>query len=146
MTPAIPKQGKRPKLPSISSVRNKCDALLTPIIKALFPKCLLCPFATEPRNNDTQVAHHHVHKSKSLILRYVLDNLIPLCNACHMMLHHNESYWASKIVQIKGVEWFNRLERVKNQTVKADVHFFMRNLALLQEKSRELGITPSVIT
>lgn len=119
----IKKKATRTKLPAVSTTRNKADKLLTPIIKAQFKKCLLCPFAG--RNNDTQVAHHHVHKSQSTRLRYELDNLIPLCNPCHQMLHNNESYWASKIVQLRGIEWFEKLERMKHETVKADVHFYL---------------------
>lgn len=88
--------------------QKQCDNLLSPIVKKLSPKCLLC-------GGQTQVAHHHVHKSKSLRLRYHLPNLINLCNGCHLKLHYNESYWASKIVEIKGMEWFKELDRLKEE-------------------------------
>ena len=122
---------KRTKLPSIKTVRNKCDAQLTPIIKLMYPRSILSGAPTE-------VAHHHVHKSKSLALRYYIPNLIPLTHAEHQALHHNESYWASKIVRIRGVKWFDDLERKKNQRVKADVHWFLANLAQLQSMHIEL--------
>lgn len=86
----------------------------------LYPNCLLC-------GKNTEVAHHHVHKSKSNRLRYELDNLIPLCHHCHLVLHNNESYWASKVVQIKGLEWFNELEKKKNEYVKVDRYFYEEN-------------------
>jgi hypothetical protein len=95
----------------------QCDKLLTPIVKMMHPVCLLNGYA-EGCTYETQVAHHHVHKSKSLILRYNFDNLIHLCNHCHLMLHFNESYWASKIVQIKGLDWFESLEKEKNKIYK----------------------------
>lgn len=107
------------KLPKLKTIRNKCDALLTPIVKKQNPKCLLCP-------NSTEVAHHHIHKSKSTRLRYEMENLINLCNACHLRLHCNESYWASRIVEIKGVEWFKALDKKKDELVKADVHFYIQ--------------------
>lgn len=113
------------KNPGKKTLQNKCDALLTPIIKAMFPRCLLC-------GSDTQVAHHHVHKSKSLRLRYEIMNLINLCNSCHCALHLNESYYASKIVLIKGIEWFQEIERIKNQIVKADILFYKNQLFRLQ--------------
>ena len=115
----------RTKLPKVSTVRTKCDNLLTPLIKAMYPNCLLC-------RNETQVAHHHVHKSKSSRLRYELDNLIPLCGHCHVVLHNNESYWASKVVEIKGLSWFQSIDRKKNEYVKTDVHFYIENLARLE--------------
>lgn len=81
----------------------------------------------------TQVAHHHVHKSKSSRLRYEIDNLVNLCNHCHLMLHHNESYWASKVVEIRGVEWFKDLEKKKYEQVKTDVLWYESNLQKLIE-------------
>lgn len=114
------------KNPGIKTLRNKCDGLLTPIIKNKFPNCLLC-------GNETQVAHHHVHKSKSTRLRYELDNLIPLCNHCHIVLHNNESYWASKIVEIRGIEWFKRIDKIKNELVRADKYFYQKNYERLKE-------------
>lgn len=119
------KKTKRKKLPAISTMRNKCDKLLTPIIKILYPYCLLQ--GSQNCAHVTQVAHHHVHKSQSNRLRYEIPNLIPLCNACHMMLHANESYWASKIVQIRGLAWFEELERMKNELVKTDIHWYIDN-------------------
>jgi len=92
----------------MNKTQKQCDKLLSPLVAKLKPKCLLC-------NWQTQVAHHHVHKSKSLILRYDLDNLINLCNSCHFKLHYNESYWASKIVEIKWIEWFQDLDKRKNE-------------------------------
>ncbi len=120
-----PKKGiRKAKLPSIKTVRNKCDALLTPIVKSLYPHCLLCGF-------ETQVAHHHVHKSSSNRLRYEILNLINLCNKCHCALHNNESYYASKIILIKGTKWFEEIERLKRETVKADVHWYLENYTRL---------------
>lgn len=128
--PKKKKPKKRTKLPAIKTMRNKCDKLLTPIIKEQHPICLLQ--GSENCNYYTQVAHHHVHKSKSNRLRYEIDNLIPLCHACHMMLHANESFWASKIVQIKGIEWFNSLEEKKNEIVKCDIHWYIENYERLR--------------
>lgn len=121
---------KRSKLPKPSTVRNKCDDLLTPIVKLMHPVCLLCP-------NRTEVAHHHVHKSSSNRLRYDIDNLINLCNHCHLLLHLNESYWAGKVIEYMGMEWFQKLDKRKNEYVKADVHWYIENhirLMALHEK------------
>ena len=110
----------------IKTWRNKCDGLLTPIVKKLFPTCFLC-------GGETQVAHHHVHKSKSTRLRYELANLINLCGLCHFKLHQNESYWASIIVERKGIDWWRGLLRMSNETVKADIHFFKENYKRLSK-------------
>lgn len=117
---------KKKKLPNVSTMRIKCDNLLTPLIKLIHPNCLLC-------GKKTEVAHHHIHKSKSTRLRYELDNLINLCGLCHLKLHHNESFWASKIVEIKGIEWFRKIEKLGQELVKADVHYYMSNYLRLGE-------------
>ena len=118
------------KLPSVKTAITKCDNILSPIIIKQFPNCLLC-------GNLTQVAHHHCHKSKSTRLRYDLKNLIPLCSSCHFKLHQNESYWASVIVNKKGLEWFIDLDKTKDEYVKADVHYYIANYdrlkAILEE-------------
>lgn len=119
------------KLPKIKTVRTKADNLLTPIIKAMFPKCLLC-------GKPTEVAHHHVHKSKSTRLRYEIDNLVNLCHSCHQKLHHNESFWASKIVEIRGIEWFKRISKIGQEIVKADVHFYIGHYERLKRILNEL--------
>ena len=119
------------KLPKIKTIRNKCDKLLTPIIKAMHPHCILRE--AKMCAGFTEVAHHHILKSKCTALRYELDNLIPLCTRCHMLLHSHESYYSSILVQRKGVEWFESLEAQKNKLIKADVHFYIENYERLKE-------------
>lgn len=125
---------KKIKVKKISpkTLQNKCDALLTPIIKLIYPKCLLC-------GQDTQVAHHHIHKSKSAVLRYVIENLIPLCNKCHLALHMNESYHASRIVKIRGIEWFDKLEKEKNKIIKVDRFYYEEKLEWLKNTINKLS-------
>lgn len=87
---------------------------------------------------DTEVAHHHVHKGASTRLRYDIDNLIPLCNHCHLALHMQESYHASRIVDIKGLDWFRELQKKKQETVKADVHYYIANYERLNNILKSL--------
>jgi len=119
----------RSKLPTVKTMRNKCDKLLTPIIKQQHKNCFLR--GSENCAGITQVAHHHIKKSNSSALRYDLDNLIPLCNCCHMMLHQNESKWVTILIQKKGMEWAESLLK-KNVIVKTDVHFYISNYERLK--------------
>ena len=57
--------------------KEQCDKLLTPIVVKLHPVCLfygICDGCTR----NTQVAHHHCHKSKSLALRHDLKKSCPI--------------------------------------------------------------------
>ena len=125
----------RTKLPTIKSVRNKCDKLLTPIIKAQHPECFLK--SSSSCNFYTQVAHHHIKKSRSSALRYDLENLVPLCNSCHLMLHQNESKWVLELIERKWIEWAQSLKE-KDVLVKTDVHFYIENYERLKGIHDEL--------
>lgn len=128
---------KKKKKTRIQTLRDKCDKLLTPIVRLRNPACLLC-------GSPTQVAHHHVHKSKSLVLRYDIDNLINLCNKCHFKLHQDESYWASVIVKSKGLRWFNKLEKRKNQTIKGSEDWYEEQLLKLENELKRLESNQSI--
>ena len=98
--------------------QKKCDSLLSPVVKKLYPKCLLC-------GADTEVAHHFIKKSVSSYLRYFLPNLIPLCKKCHFRLHFNdEGLWNGKIALKKGKRWLNNLEKHKRDYVKCDKAYY----------------------
>ena len=88
-----------------------CDRLCTPIVKKLHERCLLC-------GGEIEVAHHYVHKSMSLALRYDPQNLVPLCGRCHCKLHCDESYWGGMIRDKMGDEWFKYLESKKYITTR----------------------------
>lgn len=111
------KPRKRPKLPALSTLRNKCDKLLTPIIKAQHPYCMLT-------GQPTEVAHHFVKKSQSNALRYYIPNLIPLTHKAHQALHNNESYWSGVIIEKLGLEWFEDIKAKKNELVKVDRQWY----------------------
>ena len=129
------KRGRLKKRSKIGYSQSKCDDLLTPIIKLMHPHCLL---GGEP----TEVAHHHVHKSKSNRLRYDFLNLIPLCHKCHQALHHNESYHGSRVTAIKGLEWFAELEKAKRESVKVNKGYYKEVYErLLAHYERELSKT-----
>ena len=61
-----------------------------------------------------------------------MDNLINLCHKCHIRLHMNEGYESSRIVALKGMSWFKKLEKMKNEIVKANAAFYKENLQRLQ--------------
>lgn len=117
---------KRAKLPSVKTMRNKCDSLLTPIIQKMYPTCI---FTGEP----TQVAHHAIKKSTASALRYYLPNLIPLTHQAHLRLHCDEITWTGRLIAIKGMEWWEDLERERRKPMKCDVHYYIAEYTRLKE-------------
>jgi CRISPR/Cas system-associated protein Cas5 (RAMP superfamily) len=121
----------RSKLPTVKTMRNKCDKLLTPIIKLQHPHCIFT-------GEDTQVAHHAIKKSTSSALRYYLPNLIPLTNQAHLRLHCDEILWTGKLIQVKGMDWWEDLMEKKNVYTKCDVHFYIEQYDRLSRILEEL--------
>ena len=108
-----------------SRTQKHCDSLLTPIIKKLSPKCLLC-------GSPTEVAHHFIRKSVSLNLRYNFKNLIPLCNKHHFLLHFNdEGLWNGRITLIMGKDWLDYLEKNKRTIIKPNYNEIYETLKRL---------------
>ena len=113
--------------------QKKCDSLLSPIIKLLYPKCLLC-------GGQTQIAHHFIKKSVSSFHRYNLKNLINLCNACHFRLHFNdEGLWNGRIALIKGKRWLDNLEKHKRDYVRCNLEYYERIYKKLKKKLDKLN-------
>ena len=117
---------RKKKLPTVKSMRNKCDALLTPIIKKMNPHCIFT-------GEETQVAHHAIKKSTSSALRYYIPNLVPLTHKSHMRLHSDEILWTGRLIAIKGLDWWQDLEEKKNEYVKCDVHHYIEEYARLKK-------------
>jgi len=130
-TPKRVKPNKRTKLPQLSTMRNKCDKLLTPIIKEMYPVCMFNGY--EKCTYTTNVAHHHFKKAESNACRYYIPNLIGLCTFCHSRLHHHEIIWSGRVVAVKGLDWLEDLERQKKVEVKVDVHWYIENYERLSK-------------
>jgi 5-methylcytosine-specific restriction endonuclease McrA len=116
---------KRRKKSDKQKLQKEADSLLTPLIIKLHPKCLLC-------GHPTQVAHHHIKKSESNRLRYVVDNLINLCTKCHCALHSHETIWSNKIIKIKGQEWHDNLMKIKQEFCKVDKQYYLNAIEKLK--------------
>lgn len=120
---------------SANKLRDKCDKLLTPIIKVKTPKCEGCGLPTE-------VAHHWIEKSRSTHLRYDFRNLIALCHSCHAKIHNRfgnsvtGSYdIADRIIKQRGVEWKEQMDREAHTIVKADQNYYQQKLEMLQNEN-----------
>jgi len=48
------------------------------------------------------------------------------------MLHFDEGYWAGKIIEIRGMKWFKKLDKVKqsNKKFKPDYDKIYKTLKL----------------
>jgi hypothetical protein len=112
------------KKPSVKTLRNKVDKLLTPWIIGKHKQCECC-------GNKATVAHHWIEKSRSSNLRYDERNLISLCNFCHTKIHNRFGNSitgsfdvATKIINKRGKKWKYTLDVEARKIVKTDRYFY----------------------
>lgn len=122
-----------------SKLQTKCDKLLTPIIKRLYPKCEAC-------GGDTEVAHHWIEKSRSSNLRYDMRNLIPLCHSCHAKIHNrfgNSVTGALDVADIirakRGEEWYNKMKIDGQKIIKVNEEWYESKLLELESLLADCG-------
>ncbi len=112
------KDKDKPKTLSASQWQKKCDKRLQEKGKELFKKCEVC-------GKPTSCLHHYYPKSVSARLRYDWDNLIPICNGCHMQHHQAGNPNIHNTVNKKrGKAWLELLQRKKNETIKVNIEYY----------------------
>lgn len=120
-----------------TKLQEKCDSFLTPIIKKKKPFCESC-------GQPTQVAHHWIEKSRSNFLRYDFDNLIALCNSCHVKIHNrfgssiSGAYdVADTIIKKRGKKWKKDMDILGKKLIKINKKYYEDKLEELKKLSPE---------
>ena len=91
---------------------NKADLLWKLRIKELCgDRCEVCGEPASP-------PHHYIPKSRNALLRYDLNNGVPLCIKCHYIIHFDVNpdrirEVAQKIRDNRGKEWCDYVDSIK---------------------------------
>jgi len=118
--------GKNP----VSQLRNKCDKALQQLGRQRYSKCEVC-------GNPISCLHHFYPKSTSSRLRYDWDNLIPICNGCHMQHHQaGNPKIHGTVIEKRGLEWYQELTQTKEEIQKVGVGYYRE---ILEELESELN-------
>lgn len=109
---------KKERSHSLSWWQKKADNKLQDTGRKKFKKCEVCL-------KPMYCLHHFFTKGLSSRLRYEWDNLIPICRSCHFA-HHNKSdpRIHAVIIQKRGQEWYQNLERTKKEEVRLSVGYY----------------------
>lgn len=99
---------KPKKKKPLSYYRNKADRLLQEIGRKTYNRCLIC-------GGEYSCLHHYWPKSTSTILRYDLENCIPICAGCHHKHHTGNPKPHEQTVLIRGKEWADRLDEKRKE-------------------------------
>jgi len=98
-------------------LRKECDSLLQHIFVKENPYCLVC-------GKPTHCGHHYFPKSTASALRYVVDNLIPVCAGCHVRHHNGDPRPQRRIDELKGKKWYNDLLKLKEAHVSDTIGYY----------------------
>ena len=110
----------------ISYYRRKADRLLQEWGRRIYKKCLIC-------GGKLSCLHHYYPKSKSSSLRYNKDNLIPICNGCHLQHHTGNPNIHNTVNKIKGEKWLKRLTQKKETHTKINKKYYEKIIEDLSE-------------
>ena len=110
-------------------MREECDKLMQITGMELCEMCEVC-------GKPAQCRHHFFPKSTSSALRYDWNNLIPICQGCHMQHHSagNPRIHAT-IIRKRGQEWFDDLNKRSRETIKVNQGYYKE----VKEKLNEIS-------
>lgn len=112
------KEKSKPKALTSSQWQKKCDTKLQHKGKELYQKCEVC-------SKPMSCLHHFFPKSVSSRLRYDWDNLIPICNGCHMRHHQaNDPTIHGTILKKRGQAWYEVLIVKKYEPMDINIGYY----------------------
>lgn len=89
-------------------LRSEADRLAKEVCLKLNDRCLLC-------GGMASTAHHFKPKGLYGHMRYMVENLIPICFSCHFKLTFTDSTLQAKIAEIKGFQWFRKIDKISKE-------------------------------
>ena len=102
---------------SLKSLISQADKLLQLKFCPLNHNCIVC-------GATGVVGHHYIFKSQSHMLRFDMDNLVPLCPGCHTRLHFSgDPMIVQTILKKKGMAWADQLQEKRKTLVKFNKGF-----------------------
>lgn len=111
----IPKQEKGKP---IGKWQSECDTLQQEINRLMYQNCEVC-------GKPMTTGHHFFPKSISARLRYDFENLIPICNGCHMQHHQagNPRIHAT-IISKRGKKWYERINKLSREKIQVNIGYY----------------------
>ena len=123
--PLLKDKDKKVKLPTLSKLQKKCDKNLQEKGRKDFTRCEVC-------GKPMSCLHHFFPKSTSARLRYDWDNLIPICNGCHMQHHQaGNPRIHGTVIKKRGQAWYDTLNKKSKETIKVNREYYMYILDML---------------
>ena len=111
----------------ISYYRRKADRLMQEWGHRTYKQCMVC-------GRELSCLHHYYPKSKSSVLRYDEDNLIPICNGCHLQHHTGNPNIHNTVNKIKGEKWLKRLTQKKETHIKINIGYYKKIIEKYKSK------------
>lgn len=103
------------KTPSKKTLKKKCDALWSELVKIKAGyKCELC-------GAKKNLQSHHIFGRRANSTRFYVPNGVCLCWRCHFVeAEQNSTKFGLWIVAKRGQAWYDELNERHNQLVKID--------------------------
>jgi len=116
-------------------LRLKADKLLQDYIRFV-NKGMLCYYCGI---RPVTVGHHFFPVSNSLATRYYLQNIVPLCQRCHCLVHAQPHLVSPIICFRMGKTWYEDLLEVKRYGVKFTKEWIQIQYNILKDLYEKAG-------
>lgn len=116
------------KKSDLTKAREMCDKSMQVAGMKKFKECEVC-------GKPAHCMHHFFPKSTSSRLRYDWDNLIPICQGCHMR-HHTagDPTIHATVIRKRGDDWYDELEQTRHEIIKVNVEYYKLKLEELNNE------------
>jgi 5-methylcytosine-specific restriction endonuclease McrA len=115
-----------------SELEKELNNLWKDTSRKVYPvKCLVC-------EGNLSTYHHFIPKSRSLALRYDIQNSIPICQICHYKIHFSskpsEVYEiVQTIIKKRGDNWYKYIKQHEHDQVKRDMIWLNKQKEILDK-------------
>ena len=97
--------------------RNKADKIFQIWFMSSHTKCEAC-------GKPAVCGHHFFPKSVASSLRYNPDNMVAICQGCHLHHHNGDPRIHAKIMEDRGRDWYNGLLAEKEKLTKTNKAYY----------------------
>lgn len=129
-------KSKKKKQPTPKQLKTKLWELCKRACREQYGNtCYTCG-RTGLEGSNWHTAHLIPSGSCGALLRYNLNNLRPCCYHCNVNLGGNGAVYYRKMVEREGQKYVDDLFALKNQSVKADILFYLKLIAEYEDLLR----------
>jgi hypothetical protein len=129
-------KSKKPKQPTVSQLKKKLWELCRQVADQQYPNAVCYTCGSTISGSNKQLGHFIPSSTCGALLRYEIKNLRWQCARCNIWSGGNGAVYYRRMVEREGQAYVDNLFALKNQSVKADILFYLKLIAEYEDLLR----------